>query len=329
MSEERDPDTVDWIDLVQAQGDGAAAKAARLEKRAQARSRAKAAAEPAPPAAPVPDKPPARAEVIRLPTWVEAVRGVPNMALRSALFGAIRRGPRRYLQRVPVAAIDGLQISYTGPRLDQGDLDVWESLLHLVRHQPMGEPCRVTAYALLKLMGKADTGGNRDVLHTRITRLCATAVEIKSGRLTYIGSLVDEAYKDEAAHQEWVVVLNPKMRPLFAADQFTQVEWSVRRALAGHQLAQWLHGFYASHADPYPMKVETLHWLCGSEQGLMSDFAKKLRKALDAVQAAGGIRSWAIDADDLVHIVPVRSTAQQRHLEKRGSKSKGTPEGAP
>ena len=121
MSEERDPDTVDWIDLAQAHGDGAAAKAARLEKRAQARSRAKAAAEPAPPAAPVPDKPPVRAEVIRLPTWVEAVRGVPNMALRSALFGAIRRGPRRYLQRVLVAAIDGLQISYTGPRLDQGD----------------------------------------------------------------------------------------------------------------------------------------------------------------------------------------------------------------
>ena len=315
MSEERDPDTVDWIDQAQTQGDGAAAKAARLEKRAQARNRAKAAA--------VPDKPPARAEVIRLPTWVETVRGVPNMALRSALFGAIRRGPRRYLQRELVAAIDGLQISYTGPRLDQGDLDVWESLLHLVRHQPMGEPCRVTAYALLKLMGKTDTGKNRDVLHTRITRLRATAVEIKSGRLTYIGGLVDEAYKDEAAHQEWVIVLNSKMRPLFAADQFTQVEWSVRRALAGHQLAQWLHGYYASHADPYPMKVETLHKLCGSENGAMYDFRRELREALDAVQAAGGIHSWTIDADDLVHVVPVRSAAQQRHLARSGQKPAG------
>ena len=29
-------------------------------------------------------------------------------------------------------------------------------------------------------------------------------------------------------------------------------------------LAQWLHGFYASHAKPFPIKIETLHRLCGS-----------------------------------------------------------------
>jgi len=26
-------------------------------------------------------------------------------------------------------------------------------------------------------------------------------------------------------------------------------------------LAQWLHGFYASHAKPFPIKIETLHRL--------------------------------------------------------------------
>lgn len=328
MNEERDPNTVDWVDIAEkeAQNHGVEAKAAALVKRALARNRAQSAVkEPAAPAMSSPGTSQTRAEVIRLPTWADAVRGVPNMALRSALFGAIRRGPRRYLQREPVAAIDGLQISYTGPRLDQGDLDVWESLLHLVRHQPMGEPCRVTAYALLKLMGKTDTGKNRDVLHTRITRLRATAVEIKSGRLTYIGGLIDEAYKDETARQEWVIVLNPKMRPLFAVDQFTQVEWSVRQVLAGHQLAQWLHGFYASHADPYPMKVETLYRLCGSEMGQIKHFRAELREALDAVQAAGGIVSWTIDVDDLVHVVPVRSAAQQRHLQRRTRKPEDAP----
>lgn len=38
----------------------------------------------------------------------------------------------------------------------------------------------------------------------------------------------------------------------------------MRHALDGHQLAQWLHGFYASHAKPFPIKIETLHRLCGS-----------------------------------------------------------------
>jgi hypothetical protein len=39
------------------------------------------------------------AEIIQLPIWPEAVRGVPNGVLRSALFGAIKKGPRRYLER--------------------------------------------------------------------------------------------------------------------------------------------------------------------------------------------------------------------------------------
>ncbi len=37
------------------------------------------------------------ARVIQLPLWPEAVRGVPNSVLRSALFGAIKRGRRAYL----------------------------------------------------------------------------------------------------------------------------------------------------------------------------------------------------------------------------------------
>ena len=49
-----------------------------------------------------------------------------------------------------------------------------------------------------------------------------------------------------------------------------------------------------------------------------------LREALDAVQTAGGIRSWTIDTDDLVHVVPVRSAAQQRHLQRQSRKPDGT-----
>jgi hypothetical protein len=47
--------------------------------------------------------------------------------------------------------------------------------------------------------------------------------------------------------QEWVIEQDAKLRPLFAADQFTQIEWAVRHALDGNPLAQWLH---ASTLDP-------------------------------------------------------------------------------
>ena len=35
--------------------------------------------------------------VVQLPLWPEPVRAVPNSFLRSALFGAIARGKRRYI----------------------------------------------------------------------------------------------------------------------------------------------------------------------------------------------------------------------------------------
>ena len=286
------------------------------EMQEKARQRAEREKRDPLPGAPLPKN------VVQLPLWPEPVRAVPNGFLRSALFGAIAKGKRRYIDGEQLAALDGVEIRYTGQRLDQGDLDVWESVLHAVRLQELGSQCRVTSYALLKLMGKTDTGKNRTTLHNRIERLVANAVTVKQGRYTYIGGLIRFAAKDEET-QEWVIELDEKLRPLFAGDQFTQVEWGVRHALDGHQLAQWLHGFYASHAKPFPLKVETLHRLCGSEAGLMSDFAKKLRKALDAVAEASAAHGEGFSYEirgDLVHVEKKAQGAQRRHLAKKASK---------
>lgn len=260
--------------------------------------------------------------VVQLPLWPEPVRAVPNGFLRSALFGAIAKRRRRYINGEDLAAIDGISIRYKGERLDQGDLDVWESVLHAVRLQELGSQCRVTSYALLKLMGKTDTGKNRATLHTRIERLVANALTVKQGRYSYIGSLIANAAKDEET-REWVIELDAKLCPLFAGDQFTHIEWTVRHALDGHQLAQWLHGFYASHAKPFPLKIETLHRLCGSEAGLMSDYAKKLRKALDAVAEASAAHGEGFSYEirgDLVHVEKRASGPQRRHLAKKAAK---------
>lgn len=287
-----------------------------LDRITELQARAKQRAERPLPGAPLPKN------VVQLPLWPETVRAVPNGFLRSALFGAIAKGKRRYIDGEQLAALDGIEIRYTGQRLDQGDLDVWESVLHAVRLQELGSRCRVTSYALLKLMGKTDTGKNRATLNKRITRLVATALTVKQGRYTYIGSLIRFAAKDEET-QEWVIELDEKLRPLFAADQFTQIEWAVRQALDGKPLAQWLHGFYASHAKPFPLKIETLHRLCGSEAGVMSDFAKKLRKALDAVaeaSAAHGQRFSYEIRGDLVYVEKQAKGAQRRHLAKKAAK---------
>ncbi|WP_241171838.1 plasmid replication initiator TrfA [Serratia marcescens] len=285
------------------------------ELREQAKQRAEREKRDPLPGAPLPKN------VVQLPLWPEPVRAVPNGFLRSALFGAIRKGRRRFVKGEHLAALDGIEIHYTGERLDQGDLDVYESVLHAVRLQELGSQCRVTSYALLKLMGKTDTGKNRATLQTRIERLRANAIRMKQGRYSFIGGLVDEAYKDEET-QEWVIVLNPKLRALYGADQFTQIEWAVRQALDGRQLAQWLHGFYASHAKPFPMKVETLLRLCGSESELRR-YRQTLGDALDAVAEASAAHGEGFSYEirgDLVHVEKRASGPQRRHLAKKASK---------
>jgi len=265
---------------------------------------------------------PLSSNVVQLPVWPEAVRAAPNGFLRSALFGAIAKGRRRYVNGEQIAALDGIEIRYKGERLDQGDLDVWESVLHAVRLQELGSQCRLTSYALLKLMGKTDTGKNRATLQARVERLRANALTIKQGRYTYIGGLIARAAKDEET-QEWVIELDAKLRPLFAADQFTQIEWAVRHVLDGQPLAQWLQSFYASHAKPYPVKIETLHRLCGSEAGELWKFAQTLRRALDAVakasEAHGQLFSYQIRGD-FVHVEKKASGPQQRYLAKKAAK---------
>ncbi len=59
------------------------------------------------------------------------------------------------------------------------------------------------------------------------------------------------------------------MRVLFNRDSWTQIDWNIRRALIGHPLAQWLHGFYSTHAaKSIPYKAETLETShAGSESG--------------------------------------------------------------
>ena len=264
------------------------------------------------------------AKAVRLPVWAEAVRGVPNGVLRSALFGAVRKGPRRYLKRERIASLEGVEIFYTGERLDQGDLDVWQAVLHLARLQDMGEQCRFTAYAMLKMLGKADTGQNRATLHTRLTRLRANAVEFRQSRFSYIGGMVDEAYKDEET-LEYVVVMNPKLRTLFERDQWTAVDWAVRLELTGQPLAQWLHGFYATHAQPYPISVGKLHGLCGSENQSLRGFKQELAGAFESVTYACEKQGQAFKAevlDNLVQVDRLPSRSQQKHLDKKAKKRK-------
>lgn len=287
-------------------------KIARLQRAALERQ--KSEAESAQSAAATP--------VSQIPFWPESTRGVPNAVLRSALFAATTKGSRSYISREQLHAQGDMRILYSGPGLGQGDLDVWETVLHLARTSPHSYEVRTTSYQLLKLQSKSDAGTNRKTLHNCIVRLKASAVEVKHGNYSYMGSLIDEAFRDESTSQ-YVIRLNPRLCDLFVQGAFTRVDWNVRRSLSGKPLAQWLHGYFSSHAKPFPVGIETLLRLAGSNDQSTSSSEQNLRRALDALAQASNEHaqpfSYSIQKKT-VHVIRQPTQAQRKHLIKRSTR---------
>ncbi|MBM9616967.1 hypothetical protein JWJ90_22155 [Desulfobulbus rhabdoformis] len=261
-----------------------------------------------------------RADSSPLPLWPAQTRGIPNICLRSSLFGVIQRGRRKAVKGEVIDAVKGLDIRYTGWRLDQGDFDVLVHALHLVSlQQTSGEYVRFTGKGFLHGIGRSAGKSGREWLKDCLRRLTGSAVEITlevkntywTDSYTYAGSLIDE-FIYSSSNQAYFLKINPKLGRLFNAG-WTQLQWHQRLKLKT-DLAKWLHGFYASHKEPYPIKVATLKHLCGSSIGRLSDFRGKLRRALDELTKAELIASWKIDLQDKVHV------------KKRDSKGPGTPD---
>lgn len=262
---------------------------------------------------------------LQLGFWPDAVRGVPNAALRGALF-SISKERDMAKKRQRLATVDGYQVMFKGERFNQNDLDLWEMLLHIGRQHPYGKHIEFVASDLLKALGRVTGGADYEVLKEDISRLMGGVVEITftDTKETFIGSLIHNAYREETT-QRYVIVFDEKMRKLYDAG-YTHVDWEQRMKLKDNSLAKWLHGFYATHASPLRYKVETIKELCGSTTVRLTDFRKALRTALDKLKAAGAITSWAIDPkSDLVTVRRKGSVSQQRHLENK-QEAKGSVE---
>jgi hypothetical protein len=240
-------------------------------------------------------------KVVQLPIWANTVRGVPNVALRSALFGVVKRGKRGYLERTPIASQGGITIRYTGPRLDQADLDVWEQCLHIARDHALGTRIQFGARGFLRAIHRNGSGANHEWLKCALARLAGAVVEINDGQgHTYGGALIHEFAHDDNTGQI-VIEINPKLLTLYGTTGWTGVDWNQRLELGSNQLAKWLHGFYSSHSKPYPNKVHSIREWSGSQVEELWKFRQLLRESLEILTE---VTAWHcdIDKDDLVRV---------------------------
>lgn len=249
----------------------------------------------------------------QLPLWPEPTRGTPNAWLRGALFAAIQGKERRALKRELLATVDGLEIRFTGWQLDQADLDVWDTIVHLARLRALGEQVEFTAHSILRALGR-DTGKSQhEWLKDAIARLYSAGVEITAGRFTYFGALLRGA-RDEVTGR-YRVQLAHELLDMYLAG-WTQIKWGERAALRRKPLALWLHGWFSTHAQPYPMRVETLRRLSGSRNQDAAGFKRLLCLALAELEAISAIDTWEVRGD-MVHVTKKPTPTQRKHLAKR------------
>lgn len=253
---------------------------------------------------------PKSGNLILLQPWADEKRPASNPLLRSALFGAIRPGKRRLIDWEKIPSLEGINLQGSGPRLDQNDLDVYMGLLHLHKRHPLGNEVRFKMSELLGILSLPTRGGGgprgtRTVLHNRMDRLQRYAIRIQWGpdqKYRYQGSLIDSIAKSKEREDCFVLRLNPELKSLFEKNQYTLLDWNVRRHLPNMPLAQWLHAFYSSHQMPYPMNVEKIRDLSGSENGALFDFRREVREALSVLAK---VSNWQcrIDKSDKVIII--------------------------
>jgi hypothetical protein len=200
-------------------------------------------------------------------------------------------------------------------------LDVWETLLHLARLQPLGSKVEFTAHSLLKELGRGTGGKDHEQLKEELARLGSGWTEItdKKARKTFAGNFISSYVRDDET-ERYVVSFTPEMAHLYEAGH-TWIDLEQRRALGRNSLAKWLHGHYASHANPFPYKVEKLRELTASGTSDIWKFRQLLKKAHDALIAVGAIKSWSIDPKtDLVEVTNAPSQTQLKHLAKKKGK---------
>ena len=235
---------------------------------------------------------------ITLPVWPETKRATPNSFLRSALFSTTKSATnddRAYLHRVVIASQQGIEIKFTGKQLNQDDLTLWETLVHLAKIQPLEDVCEFTAYSILNTMGLTDGGANIKKLHDGIIRLTACAVEISlEGNKVYFSSLIASGVRNEVTGH-YTIQLSKQLIKLYK--QNTWLDWEQRAKLRRKPLAQFLHGYYGSHKNPYPVKVETLHKLSGSKSKKLFEFKQRLIKALDDLVEIQFLKAYKVSND--------------------------------
>lgn len=264
---------------------------------------------------------------LQLALTAEDIAPTPNLLLRSNLFSASRThgassDPIRDFKITTYG--EKTQVTLTAFRqFNQLDLDLLLELIKLQQEQK-SSMLKVTLYELVK-----DTKGSGEgkesylQIKEQLKLLQNASLEIKHGRYSFVGSILNNAYFDDVEHV-YVIEFNPHLQPLFSNNNWTGIDTNIRKTLKTN-LSKWLHGFYSSHLNSnLPIGLNTIYKLSGaSDSNTRRWNSETIVKALDDLQvsfAKNGKRfSYKIEEGNL-YVNKTQTVSQNKSVKNKAIK---------
>jgi hypothetical protein len=238
----------------------------------------------------------------KLPFSPPQVWVMPNALARSALFGVIRRGPRRVFNQEVINCRRDEAILMSGPQLDQADADTWMQLMRIAKSCPLGSRIYFNRFEVLKAMQRGSGQSQYYWLDQSIDRLHQASISISNKAQRYKTSfqLIKNTGFDQETGKYWIQI-DSEIANLFERHRVCYLDTEKRYKLGKNDLAKWLHTYATSHSQgaTHTIGVEYLHNWCGSK-GRLRAFRTALIKALAALEAAVIVSGAHIRHDDKV-----------------------------
>lgn len=237
--------------------------------------------------------------------WGDQMRALPNDYARSALFTVRnKRVARAALQNQPIYSIgDDVNITYTGVELRADDDElIWQQVMEYAKRTPIGEPVSFTFYELCKDVGWSINGRYYKKAEDCLSRLQASAMQFESKRVGRLESLslisrfrvIDRGSRSSKCQ----VIIDEEMVVLFAGDYYTRFTWEKYRKLS--PTARRMFDYFASHKEPFPLKLETFRLMCGSESTRPKKWREQVSAACNELKDSELV-SHAWVTDELLH----------------------------
>ncbi|ELJ8710408.1 replication initiator protein A [Vibrio cholerae] len=236
--------------------------------------------------------------------WGDHMRALPNDYARSALFTVRnKRVPRAALQSELIYSIgNDVTITYTGVELRAEDDElVWQQVMEYSKRSPIGDPISFTFYELCKDLGWSINGRYYKKAEECLSRLQASAMQFESKRVGRLESLslisrfrvLDRGKRNSRCQ----VTIDEEMVVLFAGDYYSRFIWDKYRKLS--PTARRMFDYFASHKEPFPLKLETFRLMCGSQSTRAKKWREQVGAACEELKESGLIADAWVSADSL------------------------------